>query len=156
MTDPTLDAARFLIGESLAEIRGSLEAAPIEALNWRPVAGGNSMAVVATHALGATRLWLHIAMGLQLPERDRESEFRAKPQDADEFRRFARAMSEDCGGALGSAESVDWSAIRSTHGRGGDAPAEVTAVYALVHATEHLRGHVYQLALMRQLWEVRA
>ncbi len=45
--------------------------------------------------------------------------------------------------------------MRPTHGRGGDAPPEVPAAYALIHATEHLRGHVDQISLIRQLWETR-
>jgi hypothetical protein len=95
-------------------------------------------------------------MGSRLPERDRDAEFRAAPSDADEFRRFAEAASNECMEALRSADSVDWTAMRATQGRGGDAPPEVPAAYALIHATEHLRGHVDQVSLIRQLWEHRS
>jgi uncharacterized damage-inducible protein DinB len=156
MADSVLEAARKLVGESLAEMQATIEGLPIEALNWRPAAEANSVAVIATHTVGATRLWLRMAMGLALPERDRDSEFRAEPSVADEFRRFVRSRSDDCIHALQSANSVDWSATRQTQGRGGDAPPEVAAAYALIHATEHLRGHVDQVALMRQLWVARA
>src|SRR3990172_6571964 len=101
-TDPVLASARYLVGESLKELRSSIEGLPVEALNWRPAGDAtNSIAVLAT------------------------------------------------------AEEVDWTAMRKTHGRGGDASPEVTAAYALVHATEHLRGHVDQSGLTRQLWEQR-
>jgi uncharacterized damage-inducible protein DinB len=137
-------------------MQAAIEGLPVQAFNWQPTAEANSMAVIATHAVGATRLWLRMAMGLPLPERDRDAEFRAEPSDADEFRRSVRSMSDDCINALESANSVDWSATRQTQGRGGDAPPEVPAAYALIHATEHLRGHVDQVALMRQLWVARA
>src|SRR5262245_53314101 len=105
--------------------------------------------------MGATRLWLRIAMGLTLPERDRDSAFRATFGDAPERLRFIDAMSRDCQAALDSTDSVNWSAIRDTAGRGGDAPPQVAAAYAVIHATEHLRGHVDQVSLMRQLWSGR-
>ncbi len=56
-------------------------------------------------------------------------------------------------GLLRSTDEVDWAAMRETRGRGGDAPPQVTAAYALIHPTEHLRGHVDQMALMRHLWQ---
>jgi len=156
MTDEVLESARKLVCDSLGELSAAIEGLPIEALNWRPAAETNSLAVIATHTVGATRLWLRMAMALALPERDRDSEFRAEPSDADQFRRAVKQMSDDCIEALRSADSVDWSAMRRTQGRGGDAPEEVAAAYALIHATEHLRGHVDQISLMRQLWEARA
>jgi uncharacterized damage-inducible protein DinB len=155
MTDHILEAARHLVGESLAEMEAAIQGLPVEALNWRPAAGTNSIAAIATHTVLATRLWLRMAMGMSLPERYRDAEFRAQPSDGDEFRQFVQRMSDDCLEALQSAEEVNWSASRETQGRGGDAPPEVAAAYALIHATEHLRGHVDQVALMRQLWEAR-
>jgi len=137
-------------------MRSSIDGLTAEALNWRPVGDANSIAVLVTHTLGATRLWLRLALGLPLPERDRDSEFSASAEDAEAFQRFVSDLSEDCLGVLGSAAEVDWTEMRLTHGRGGDAPPEVAAAYALIHATEHLRGHVDQMALTRQLWEAWA
>lgn len=154
--DPVLESARYLVGESLAELSASLNGLPVDALNWRPTDGTNSLASIATHTVLATRLWLRMAMGLPLPERDRDAEFRAAPSDADEFRWFAEGASNECMEALHSADAVDWTAMRATQGRGGDAPPEVPAAYALIHATEHLRGHVDQISLIRQLWEHRS
>jgi ATP-dependent helicase YprA (DUF1998 family) len=96
-----------------------------------------------------------MAMGMSLPERYRDAEFRAQPSDGDEFRQFVQRMSDDCLEALQPADEVDWASMRQTQDRGGDAPPEVAAAYALIHATEHLRGHVDQVALMRQLWDAR-
>lgn len=97
---------------------------------------------MVTHTLGATRLWVRMALGLPLPERDRDAEFRATFRDPAALMRFVDEMSEDCTSALRSSESIDWSEMRETAGQGGDAPPQVAAAYALVHVTEHLRGHV--------------
>ena len=157
MTDPVLASARYLVGESLKELRSSIEGLPVEALNWRPAGDAtNSIAVLATHTVYATRLWLSMAMGAPLPDRDREAEFKASAGEAGALLRLVDEVSEECLAVLQSAEEVDWTATRKTGGRGGDAPPEVAAAYALIHATEHLRGHVDQAGLTRQLWENRA
>ena len=153
-TDPVLASARYLVGESLKELRSSIEGLPVEALNWRPAGDAtNSMAVLAIHTVYATRLWLSMAMGAPLPGRDRDSEFRVSVADSAALLWLVDELSKDCLAVLRSAEEVDWTAMRKTHGRGGDASPEVTAAFALVHATEHLRGHVDQMALTRQLWQ---
>ncbi len=156
MTVPVLESARELVDEALVELRSSIEGLPVEALNWRPVdEDTNSLAVLATHTLYATHLWLSLAMGAPLPDRDPDSEFRASSDDAASLLRLVDELSEDCRALLRSTDEVDWAAIRETRGRGGDAPPEVTAAYALIHPTEHLRGHVDQMALMRHLWQQR-
>jgi uncharacterized damage-inducible protein DinB len=155
VTDHILESARHLVGKSLKELRASVDGLPAEALNWRPTPETNSVAVLIAHTMGATRLWLRMAMGLPLPERDRDSEFRATFGDPSELLRFVDEMARDCTAALDSTDSVDWSAMRETAGRGGDAPPQVAAAYALIHVTEHLRGHVDQISLVRQLWSGR-
>ena len=156
MPDPLLASARDLVGESVTELRSSIQGLPVEALNWRPAGEQtNSIAVLATHTLHSTRMWLSMAMGAPLPERDRDSEFRVAATDAAALLRLVDKLSEDCRVVLRSAEDMDWAAPRRTQGRGGDAPAEVSAAFALIHATEHLRGHVDQISLTRQLWEQR-
>jgi uncharacterized damage-inducible protein DinB len=155
--DPVLESARYLVAQSLDELRASLDRLPLQALNWRP--GGdatNSIAVLATHTAHATRLWLNIAMGSPLPDRNRDAEFHASAEDPDAFRWIVHGLADDSLATLQSADAVDWTAMRPTQGRGGDAPAEVPAAYALIHATEHLRGHVDQISLIRQLWEQRS
>jgi len=155
MPDHVLVAARQLVSNSLDELRTAVAGLPPAALNWRPAPDTNSMAVLVTHTMHSTHLWLRLAMGLPLPERDRDSEFRAVEDDPAALLRLVDTLTAECVAALGSAEAVDWDTMRATQGRGGDAPAEVPAAYALIHATEHLRGHVDQATLMRSLWDAR-
>ncbi len=154
MPDPLLASARDLVGESVTELRSSLQGLPVEALNWRPAGERtNSIAVLVTHTLYSTRMWLSLAMGAPLPDRDRDSEFRVAATGAAALLRLVDKLSDDCRVVLRSTDEVDWATMRETRGRGGDAPPEVTAAYALIHPTERLRGHVDQMALMRHLWQ---
>ena len=165
MADPITLSARFVLKESLAELRAAVEGVPAEALDWRP--GGeetNSMAVLATHALHSTRSWLAIAVGAPLPERDRPSEFLVTEDDPGELLRLVDEMSAQCTVLLRDAEDVDWSATRKTHARpagkaddGSWQPGveEVPAAYAILHGLEHLGQHVAHCSLTRQMWEAR-
>ena len=75
--DPTIDAFRDVLGESLDEIRSGIAGLTVEQLNAAPAGGDtNSIAVIVTHALSATLSWLSLAMGAPLPQRDRDAEFR--------------------------------------------------------------------------------
>ncbi len=154
MTDAIIASARYVVGESLKELRATIEGLPGKALDWRPAGPEtNSMAVLTAHVLHSTRSWLSVALGAPLPERDRESEFRASASDTAALLRLVDEMSADCRRLLDSVEEVDWSATRRTHVRSGRGVEEVPAAFALLHAVEHLREHVAHASLTRQLWE---
>ena len=153
--DPFLAAAREVLALALTEMRGCIEGASTEALNWRP--GGddtNSIAVLAVHAVGSTRTWLSIALGAPLPERDRAAEFLATADGAQTLLERFDAIARDCTVLLEAAVEIDWRALRAAHSRpGADAPRNVLAAWALIHALEHLREHEGQMFLTRQLWD---
>ena len=157
-TDPILTAAREVLQRSFADIRLCVEGLTTEALDWHP--GGddtNSIAVLATHSLHSTRSWLSVALGEPLPERDRDSEFRVSALDAESLLRLLDDISRDCLALVSKDGAVDWSALRRTHPRPrAGAPEQVPAAWALLHALEHLREHVGQISLTRQLWEARS
>ena len=165
MTDPITPSARYVLKESLGELRAAVEGVPAEALNWRPAGEEtNSIAVLATHVLHSTRSWLAIAVGAPLPERDRPAEFLVTEDDPLALLRLVDEMSAQCTVLLRDAEDVDWSATRGTHARpakkAGDGSwqpgqEEVPAAYAILHALEHLGQHVAHCSLTRQLWEKR-
>ncbi len=71
MSDPVVAAAREIIETALTDIRGAIDGATPDALNWRPAGDGtNSVAVLAAHALASTRMWICVALGAPLPPRD--------------------------------------------------------------------------------------
>jgi len=155
MPDPFLTSAREVIRRSHGDMRAAIEGLPADALNWRPAGDDtNSIAVLATHSLTSTRWWLSVAVDEPPPERDRDSEFEASARDAGELLALVDGLFEECLSLVDKSRSVDWSALRSQ----GDPDTDIHlfAAWALLHALEHLREHVGQMSLTRQLWEARA
>ena len=158
MSDPITPSARFVLKELLGELRAAVEGVPAEALNWRP--GGeetNSIAVLAVHALQATRSWLSVAVGgVEMPERDRDSEFLATEDDPGALSRFVDEQLEECRALLRDAGEVDWSVMRKIDALAWDSNVrEVPAAWAILNALEHLGQHVAHASLTRQLWVAR-
>jgi len=151
VADPTIEAARDILGDSLAELRKAADGCSADELNARPVDDDtNPLAVLVTHAMHSTRSWLSLATGAPLPERDRPAEFTVVVDDPEAFIGWLDAMSAECRALLdgevaydpGATEVAPWRTYRS------DEP--VTAAWALLHALGHLREHVGHAQLTRQ------
>ena len=149
MSDPTIAAAREIIGGSLDAMRKAIVGAPPELLNWRPAGDDtNAIAVLAVHALTSTRWWLTVAISGVAPERDRPAEFRTSVSNAANLLAVTDPLATECRLLLETGGTFDPATSR-TDPRDG---ATVTAVWALIHAVEHLQEHVAHVELTRQLW----
>jgi len=149
-TDPTLEAARSIVDESLDAMRAAIAGASADSLNRRPAGDDtNPIAVLVVHASSSTRWWLSVALGEPVPERDRPSEFLTTVADADELLAVFDPIAADCRALLSTDAAFDAGAMREDP-RDGD---RVTAAWALIHAVEHLREHVGHAELTRQIWE---
>lgn len=148
-SDPTVEAARDIVDESLNSMRAAIAGASADALNRRPAGDDtNAVAVLVVHAVSSTRWWLSLALGGPLPERDRASEFLTTVADADELLGVFDPAAADCRALLDTDAAFDAGAIREDP-RDGE---PVTAAWALTHAVEHLREHVAHAELTRQLF----
>ena len=99
MSDPTIDAARDVLAESLDKIRRGIAGLTVDQLNAKPAGGEtNSVAVIATHALASTRAYMSIAVGAPPLPRDRPAEFRTVA--ADGFGGWVEDMIGQCLGLL--------------------------------------------------------
>lgn len=151
--DPTLEAARGFVDESMDSMRAAVAGASADALNRRPAGDDtNPVAVLVVHAVSSTRWWLSVALGGSLPERDRPSEFLTTVAGAEELLGIFDPIAADCRALLDTDAAFDAEAIREDPMEG----ERVTAAWALIHAVEHLREHVAHAELTRQLWEDRA
>ena len=128
MSDPTIEAAREILGEAFDAMRASIAGATPDELNRRPAGDDtNTIAVLATHSMNSTRWWLHVAMGAEPPLRDRPSEFLATAAGVDELLSFFDEMAADCHAALNTDVPFDGGALCER-----DADETVTAAWALL------------------------
>jgi uncharacterized damage-inducible protein DinB len=154
MPDPLLTSARDLLRRSRDDTRAAIDGLPPDALNWRPAGEDtSSIAAIANHALTSTRQWLCVAVDAPLQDRDRPTEFEYAARDSGELLAFADGMFEQCLDLVDKERSVDWGATRKHWDPGRD--IQIFAAWALLHSLEHLREHVGQMSLTRQLWERR-
>jgi hypothetical protein len=152
MPDPTIEAAREIFDESVDHLREAIEGLTPEALAWRPAGEeSNPVTVLAVHGMHSSRWWLTIARGLPLPERDRPSEFEAESASDSELLSFVDEMAADCRARLDPGDAFDPTASRPL-----PEGEPVSAAWALLHALEHLREHVSQAQLTRQLSQRRS
>ena len=149
MADPTIDATREVLEESLDEIRRGVAGLSVVELNARPAGGEtNSVAVIVTHALGATLSWMSLGLGLPLPPRDRDAEFRTIAEGG--FATWTEASIARC---LALLDGATWDPSRTGvpnwNPRLAGQPR--TAAYAVAHALAHLGEHVGHLHMTREL-----
>ena len=155
--DATIAAAAAIFEDSVGQLRDAIRGASAETLNARPAGDDtNPIAVLATHAMLSTRMWLACALDAQIPVRDRPAEFRARAGGADELLDVVDAVAEECRAILAVDARFDPTAVRNEPpmtpdgARSGD---QVTAGWALLHAIEHLSEHVAAASLTRQVLE---
>lgn len=150
--DPTLVAAIELLDRATQALRDAVDGLSAEQLNARPADEANPLAVIVAHALGATESWISLAVGAELPARDRPAEFRTVVDDPTAFLAELDHRAAACRGLLERAEAFD--AARTGFALWTSEPDEpVTAAWALLHALEHLSEHVGHAELTRQLLE---
>ncbi len=154
MPDPILTSARAVLRAAREDIHAAIDGLPTDALNWRPTPkDSNSIAVLAIHSLTSTRTWLAVAVDEPLPSRNRDAEFEATTRDPAELLHFVDSATAVCLDLVSKERTVDWSALRRHWAQEQD--VQPLAAWALLHALEHLREHVGQISLTRQLWEQR-
>lgn len=134
------------------EMRRAISDLSVEALDWSPAEGANSMGAVVVHTLGAERYWVATVIFGQPSDRVRESEFLARGwltvelfEQLDKLTTLERAVFETLG-------LEDLETLRRVPRDG----REVTVSWALAHVIEHTAVHVGHLQLTRQLWDERA
>lgn len=155
---PTHHAAINITRDSFAMFAEALEGLPDEALSWRPDARDtNSIAVLATHCVTAMRFWLPLGAGdvgsiAEYRLRDRAPSFEVGGASATDLKAsFDRVLVELEASMANGTEAhltarIEWAE---------DPSIKMTGAEALFRAVGHLREHVGQAQLMRDLWLAR-
>jgi len=154
MTDPFHSDARELLSETFAGILETLDGLDAGQLNAKlDLDGANSLAVIAVHASKSARSWAAVAMGAELPARDRPAEFRTVVASPEAFLEELRAAQKDALAYLSAEPALPWEDLRPTHPGPDGSTENVTGSWALLHAMEHAREHLSQMWLTRQALE---
>jgi hypothetical protein len=155
VADPTIVAAREVFDDAFGQLREAVGGTPGALLDRKPAGeDSNSMAVLATHAMQATRMWLSCALDAPIPARDRPSEFRATAGSVESLLGLIDELAAECRAVLATEASFDPGAERDEPSTSPNEPppgTAVTAAWALLHALEHLREHAGQAMLTGQL-----
>lgn len=155
---PTHQAALTTARDSFTMFAEALKGLPDEALSWRPnAANTNSLAVLAVHSVTAARFWLGLGAGQagsidEYRKRFRAPSFEVAEAAASELTsQFDEVLAELAGVMANGSEAhlsarIEWPE---------DPSLKLTGVEALFRAIGHLREHVGQAQLMRDLWLAR-
>lgn len=116
-----------------------------EALNWRPVPGANSIAVLINHTVGSEREMIRAVRALAT-ERDREAEFKVEADANQLLAQLDRADSE-MDEHLAALTAADLTELRPR----GDRPPRL-GIDWLISNYGHSREHLAQVELTKQLY----
>lgn len=151
--DPFLAAARTTFRRQAQAFAAVIAGLPVEALDWRPAADANSLAVLVAHAWGAAQAWALRAAGRE-PPRDRAAEFRARADSA----ALETLLKEGSARIEAALEAIDPTTLGQVRIGPATQPSddeEYTGALCVLHAVEHAQEHLGQAYLTRQLWEAQ-
>ncbi len=150
----TYYAALIRARDALTDLEETLAGVPDAALDWTPVSGTNSLAVLTRHSITATA-WLGAqASGIGSDreaylKNERAASFRARGTTTAALHEELTKFSDELGLLLARgneatlAAEASWPMADGRNWKGAE---------FLIHAIAHLREHVGQAQLLRDLW----
>jgi uncharacterized damage-inducible protein DinB len=130
-----------------SKLAKSVEGLGTDALDWAPVAGANSLAVLVAHAVGSERLLIGQLVGGIDANRDRDAEFSLRGVDTNHLKRLIAEAENTSLGVLAQLVEKDLAA-QHPHREGPK-----TTRWCVVHVIEHVAEHLGHAGLTRQLWD---
>lgn len=150
------EATLVVARESFAMLREALDGLPDEAMDWTPVEGTNALGVLTMHSITSTRFWIRAGIGDDVSfdeyrTQERAAAFESKGKDASSLVAAIDQCVQELERIL---QGADPAAVEAT--RWPDDPSMTkTGARCLVHAIGHLREHVGQAQLTRDLWRAQ-
>jgi uncharacterized damage-inducible protein DinB len=150
LSTATLNVAR----ESLGMLRDAVSGLPAEALDWKPAPDANSLTVLTMHSVSATLFWVRAGVGEDVRfgayrKEERTPAFKSSGRSEEELLATIDGGLAELEAILSRSSELDPDAMREWP----DHPEmNKSAVQCLVHSMAHLREHVGQAQLTRDLW----
>lgn len=157
---PTHAALLPVLRSSLAMLREALDGLPDDATGWTPAPNTNSLTVLTVHSLTSVRFFIgngsgHVRTITEYRTDDRTPAFASQGQPAATLAERIDATLPELEALLANASEADLAAAMTWPPEDA-ATLPATGVGCLFHAVAHLREHVGQAQLMRDLWFARA
>ena len=155
---PAYQASYNVAALSFDLYRAVLDDLPPEALHWKPEGAGNTIQVLVTHSIGASRFWLQVGWGIERSLKDyrageREEAFVDKAKTTAELKAdidtYLASLKKDADAG------TDETLTRETFFADVADQVRVTGYEAILRGLAHLREHVGEAQLTRDLWKAR-
>jgi uncharacterized damage-inducible protein DinB len=148
---PELEGYLNMISDLRGQVCNLIVDLPAEALNWRPLEGGeehatNSLAVLATHIAGAEHFWISEVVGRRPPTRDRDAEFVTTATDASRLIQRLEVVGAETQDVFSALTEPDLEGTRDARGR------TIPVRWCILHVIDHAALHLGHMQLTYQLW----
>ncbi len=120
----------------------------VEALDWSPEPGVNSLSVLVAHTAGAERYWIGDVAGQDSSGRIRSQEFETSGYTVSELRNLLEESLAHSREVLSAFTLNDLASARNIP-RSGET---CTVGWAILHALEHTAVHLGHAQISRQFW----
>lgn len=128
----------------------AVDGLPLDALDWNPGQGTNSIGVLVVHLTAAEHFWIgDMALG-EPSDRVREEEFLARGLTAKDLKQRLTAAEAYARAAFNRLTLSDLEKERKSP----RSRKTFTVGWCLFHALEHIALHTGQIQLTRQLWQL--
>lgn len=156
---PTHQAALDVARQSFGMLKEAIAGLPDEAFDWTPAPNTNSLTVLTRHSLAACRFFFGAVSGepgsiAEYRKGDRAEAFRAQGGTATTLTAAIDAGVRDLAVILAPGAESHLAAMIGWPAEAPDVPTR-TGAEILVNGIGHLREHVGQAQLMRDLWLAR-
>ena len=159
MTTPLHQATLAVTNQSFAMLKEAIRDLPEEAFDWTPAPNTNSLTVLVRHCVAAARFFYGVASGIpgsvaEYRRGDRAEAFRAVGGDAQTLAKLIDDFLPEVERILGQGTAPH---LFENYGWPEEAPDMPTRTGAemLVSGAAHIREHVGQAQLMRDLWRAK-
>ncbi len=129
------------------DVAKTIEGLPLEALDWSPKPGVNSITVLIVHLIGSQHFLFGEVIGGQDIHRDRDAEFLAKGLTPD-------ALVQRLNDSLKYIEvALERLTLADLERKCMFRTREVTLGWVIGHSLKHTATHLGHIQVMRDLWE---